>query len=152
MYLLLFLFWLVLNGKVTVEICLFGVGITAALGGLAYLLFGYSPKKDIRFLSKVPVFLVYVCVLVWEILKANIAVIGIIWNPKRKLKQSLVVVDTGLKTGFARFVLANSITLTPGTITVKADGSRFVVHCLSREMIEGIEDGLLCRLLKKMED
>lgn len=152
MYLLLFILWLILNGKITVEICLFGAGITAALGGLAYFLFGYTPKKDIRYLSKVPFFMWYICVLTWEILKANIAVIGIIWNSKRTVKQSLVVVETGLKTGFARFVMANSITLTPGTITVKAEGSKFVVHCLNREMIEGIEDGRLCRLLKKIEE
>ena len=152
MYLFLFLLWLLLNGKITAEICLFGVGITAVIGGLAYLLFGYTPNKDIRLLSKVPLFMLYVFVLIWEILKANVAVIGIIWNPKREIKQSLVIVETGLKTGFARFVMANSITLTPGTITVKSDGSRFIVHCLSREMIEGIESGLLCRLLRKMEE
>ena len=151
MYLFLFLFWLLLNGKVSLEICLFGVGIVAAVAVLAYLLFGYTPKRDILFLRRIPAFMLYVFVLIWEVLKANFRVIGIIWNTKKNLKQSLVIVDPGLKTGFARFVLANSITLTPGTITVKADGRKFVVHCLDRDMIAGIEDGLLCKILRKME-
>lgn len=151
MYLLLFGLWLVLNGAVTVEICLFGAAITAALGVLAYAFFGYTPRRDIAFLRRLPLFLAYVPVLIWEIIRANVTVMRIILNRKREVRQSLVVIESGLKTRFARFVLANSITLTPGTITVRAEGSRFTVHCLSREMIEGIEDGTLCRLLKRME-
>lgn len=151
MYLLLFLLWLVLNGRVTVEICLFGLGITALIGTAAYALFGYTPKRDLRFLLRVPLFLVYIPVLVLQILRASVGVLVAILNPKRPLKQALVVVETGLKSGFALFVLANSITLTPGTISVRSNGSRITVHCLSREMIDGVENGLLCRLLKRME-
>ncbi len=151
MYLLLFGLWLILNGAVTAEICLFGAAITAALGVLAYALFGYTPKRELAFLKRLPLFFAYVPVLVWEILRANVTVMRIILSRRRELRQSLVVVETGLKTRFARFVLANSITLTPGTITVRTEGSRFTVHCLSREMSDGIEDGTLCRLLKRME-
>ncbi len=151
MYLLLFCLWLILNGSVTWETVLFGLAVTAALGVLAWALFGYTPKKDLRFLKRVPLFLLYIPVLVFEIARANLAVIRIILSPKRKKSSSLVVFNADLKTRFGRFVLANSITLTPGTITVRVEGSRFTVHCLCREMIEGIEDGLLMKLLKKME-
>lgn len=151
MYLLLFGLWLALNGKVTVEICLFGVGVTAALGALAYALFGYTPRREWAFWKRVPLFCVYLAALLFEIVRANAKVLGIILHPKRELRQSLVVVETGLRSRFARFVFANSITLTPGTITVRADGSRFTVHCLSREMIDGVENGTLCRLLRRME-
>ncbi len=151
MYLLLFGLWLALNGAVTVEICLFGLVITALLGVLAYALFGYTPKRDLRFLKRLPLFLVYVPALLWEIIKANTTVLGIILHPNRPVRQALVIVETGLTSHFAQYVMANSITLTPGTITVRTDGGRFTVHCLSREMIEGIEDGILCRLLKRME-
>ena len=151
MYLLLYIFWIILNGKITLEICLIGVAATALIGLLMRVLFGYTLALDLRILKKVPLFICYIFVLIWEIIRANVTVMRIILNRKREVRQSLVVIESGLKTRFARFVLANSITLTPGTITVRAEGSRFTVHCLSREMIEGIEDGTLCRLLKRME-
>ncbi|MBQ8547563.1 MAG: Na+/H+ antiporter subunit E, partial [Lachnospiraceae bacterium] len=56
-----------------------------------------------------------------------------------------------LKTDLARTVLANSITLTPGTITVELTEDEFKVHCLDKEMAEGIEDSVFVRLLLKME-
>lgn len=151
MYLLLFCLWLAFNGAFSWEICLFGLAITALLGLLLYFLTGYSPKKDLRFLKRLPLFLVFVPVLVFEIIRSNVAVIRIIWNRSRRLRQSLVVFESDLKTRFGRFLLANSITLTPGTITVRVEDSRFTVHCLSREMIEGIGDGALMKLIRKME-
>lgn len=151
MYLLLYLLWLLLNGKVTVEICLFGLGIIALLSVLCYLLFGYTPKKELRIYSKIPLFFAYLAVLVWEILKANFTMLHIIYVKKRKVVPALVTFRVELKTEVARFLLANAITLTPGTITVETDGNRFTVHCLSADMLDGAETGVFIRLLKKLE-
>ena len=151
MYLLLFCLWLIWNGSVTWEIVLFGLFLTAAIGLLCYLLFGYTPKKDLRYLKRIPLFLIYVPILVAEIIRSNFAVMGLILNRKKPAKKSLVVFDTELKTRFGQFLLANSITLTPGTITVRVENGRFTVHCLDRGMIEGVKDGLLYRLVRKME-
>ena len=54
MYLLLFLFWLILMGRVTTEIVIFGIGLTVLTGIMMYVLFGYKPKKEIRYLIRVP--------------------------------------------------------------------------------------------------
>ena len=56
-----------------------------------------------------------------------------------------------LKSRTAKAVLANSISITPGTITVKIDGDIFTVHCLSEEMLDGIESSSFMKLLTKME-
>lgn len=56
-----------------------------------------------------------------------------------------------LKSGLARVILANSITLTPGTITVGLEGSDFYVHCLDREFAKGMESSVFVELLRKME-
>lgn len=151
MYLIVFGLWLALNGRVTVEICLFGIAITAGIGLLAFVLFGYTPKRDLSFLRRIPLFFTYLPVLLYEIIKANFAVGRIILDKSRKVTPALVVVETGLRSRFTRFIMANSITLTPGTITVRTHGSRFTVHCLSKEMSDGIADGTLCRILKRME-
>ncbi len=151
MYLFIFALWLALNGAVTAEIILFGLAVTAGVGILAYILFKYTPKRDIALLRRVFLLLGYFPVLIFEIIKANLQVVQIILNRKRTITPALVIVETGLKSRFARFIMANSITLTPGTITVRTNESRFTVHCLSKEMSDGIADGILCRLLRKME-
>ena len=151
MCLFLFILWLILNGAVTPEIIVIGLLASAAIGVLSHFLMDYSLKRELLILKCVPLFLVYVILLIKEIIKASNSVLYIILNPRRAVNQSIAVVETGLRTGFARFMLANSITLTPGTITVKTDGSRFTVHCLSSEMIDGIESGDLAMILRKME-
>lgn len=151
MYLLLFALWLLLNGKVTLEISLFGAAIVALLALTAYALFIYTPKKELRLYTKLPLFFAYIAVLLWEVLKANFTVMRIILRKNRKVAPALVTFHADLQTDFARYMLANSITLTPGTITVETDGNEFTVHCLSEEMLDGAETGIFVRLLKRLE-
>ncbi len=58
---------------------------------------------------------------------------------------------TDLQSELSKVILANSITLTPGTITVSLEDNRFCVHCLDRELAEGMENSVFVELLKKME-
>ena len=60
--------------------------------------------------------------------------------------------DTAFQTGLAKVLLANSITLTPGTITVSVEDDRFCVHCLDKELAEGMEDSVFVKLLEEMEE
>ena len=59
---------------------------------------------------------------------------------------------TDLKTETARVILANSITLTPGTITVSLTEQELLVHCLDKTLAEGMEDSSFVKLLKKLEE
>ena len=147
----LFLIWLILNGKITLEIVLLGLGIGAAIYCFMLVFTEYSWETDRRLMRASVLLVPYFFVLVWEIIKANIAVARMILNRRIPAQKPLATVEIPLKTGLARMLLANSITLTPGTITVQVDGDRFTVHCLSREMLDGIEDGVFVRLLRKME-
>ena len=63
----------------------------------------------------------------------------------------IVKVHTNLKTETARVILANSITLTPGTITVSLVDQELLVHCLDKSLAEGMEDSEFVRLLEKLE-
>ena len=65
---------------------------------------------------------------------------------------TLVTFQSGLKTDFGRFLLANSITLTPGTITVQVEGDTFTVHCLDKSMLDTSENGTFQRWIRKLED
>ena len=74
-----------------------------------------------------------------------------ITTPRYQVEPQIVHFTSGLKSEFARVVLANSITLTPGTITVNLEGNEFYVHCLDKEFAEGMEQSIFVELLEKME-
>ena len=87
-----------------------------------------------------------------EIISANLTVCRMILNRKETVEPVIIRVRTNLKTETARVILANSITLTPGTITVSMTDDYLLVHCLDKSLSEGIEDSVFVRLLKKMEE
>ena len=151
MYLLLFGLWLVLNGRVTAEICALGAVISAAVFGFLCRFMDYSLKKELLLFRLIPFLIGYFWVLIKEIVKANVCVLKIILSPELQPEPALVYFDTKLKSGVARMMLANSITLTPGTITVSVEKQRFCVHCLDRELAEGMEESVFVKLLERME-
>lgn len=152
MYILLYLFWLLLNGKITGEILLLGLLIVAAMAYLEKQLFGFSPKNELQIWRKTPILLGYLPVLLWEILKAGWVVSRDILFRQIKVTPTLVTFRAGLKTDFGRFLLANSITLTPGTITIRVEGDRFTVHCLDKSMLDTSENGVFQRWIRRMEE
>jgi len=77
--------------------------------------------------------------LIKEIIVSNIEVTKIILAPKLKLQRNLIEVGTNQKSELGRVILANSITLTPGTVSVSVDDDRILVHALS---FEGAEEDL----------
>ena len=75
----------------------------------------------------------------------------LIWNPRREVEPELRSFRTGLKSDFGKVMLANSITLTPGTITVHVKDDLFLVHCLDKEMGETLENSEFEQRIKEME-
>ena len=151
MLFVLFALWLVFNGKVTLELVLFGTVLSVAVYMFCWKFLEYSPKKELLALRLLPQGIGYFFVLIWEVVKANYGTISLILSPKYEAEPLLVTFRTPLKTDLARTVLANSITLTPGTITVELTDEVFKVHCLDKEMAEGIENSVFVQLLLKME-
>ena len=151
MYIILFLFWLLLNGKVTWEVIGLGAAVVALMGLLEWRLFGYSPRQELTLVRKAPVFCAYIPVLFWEIIKAGCVVGRDILFRRYKLTPTLVTFRTDLKTDYGKFLLANSITLTPGTITVQVEGDRLTVHCLDKSMLDTSPDGTFQRWIRKLE-
>lgn len=149
-YLLLLIVWFIFNGKITFQICLFGVLACAGVWLLLKYLLGWSIKKELRLYKLAPFIIFYALVLLWEILKANAAVIKLIFS-RRKPEGVIVTFESGLRSPIANAALANSITLTPGTITVSEENGLFTVHCLCEDYAEGIDDLVFARLLRRME-
>lgn len=151
MIIFFFLLWLILNGRVTVELILLGIPISALVLLLANRAVGYTLKTDIRIMRNLPVFFLYTLNLVAEILKASAAVMGVVLDPSKKPEPVIVEFHSGLKTELQNVLLANSITLTPGTYTLFQEGDHFVVHCLKREYGEGMEESSFVKYLRLLD-
>ena len=148
---LFFIVWIIFNGRITLEITLFGIVIAGLMFGFVCKFMDYSIAKERKLYKKLPLFGKYVVLLISEILKANLAVCRLILTRKEVPEPVMVKVHTNLKTETARVILANSITLTPGTITVSLTGQELLVHCLDKSLAEGMEDSEFVRLLEKLE-
>ena len=149
MPLLFFLLWVILNGRVTTEIVVFGLLITAAVTYAAYRAVGYTPERDAIFFRNLPLIIKYVFVLIREIVKSALAIIFYVLNPKRKPEPVIVEFHSGLPTNQQNVLLANCITLTPGTYTLFQEGDHFFVHCLCDEFSSGMGDSDFVKLLRQ---
>jgi len=110
---------LICGGLVCLIISLFGAGIYSKLG---------LPPLSIK---RILFSFVYIIVLFWEIIKSNFDVAYRIIHPKMPIKPGIVVIKTNLKSDVAKMILANSITLTPGTFTLDVIGDKFLIHWIN---------------------
>lgn len=152
MFFLLFGLWILFNGKITLEICLFGAVISGAIYWFAVKMLDYDPKAEWRNLKKLGRILHFLAVLFRDIFKASFHVIGVIWSRKKKVDPKLVFFYTDLQTDMGRVALANAITLTPGTITVQCEHELFCVHALDTASQEDVDESQFMHLLKKVEE
>ena len=130
MFLLLFAFWVLLMGAWTTEIAVVGLVVSGLVYAFSCAFMGYSPKKEWSIAKRLGRIVRYFVYLVGEIFKSAWAVIKLVWSPKLVAEPKLTSFRTRLKTDAGKVVLANSITMTPGTITVDIRGDKFLIHCL----------------------
>lgn len=150
MSILFFLLWIILNGRVTLELMVIGMIIATLISMFAWSVLGYSPVFELIFIKSLPLLLKYILTLLVEIVKASFAVIGVALGRSHP-DPVIVEFHSGLESPIKNVLLANSITLTPGTYTVFQEGDRFVVHCLKREYAEGIDDSSFVHILRRLK-
>jgi multicomponent Na+:H+ antiporter subunit E len=135
---ILFGFWLLLSGHYTPLLLSFGVGSSVLV---VYL----SMRMDVVDREGVPLHLggrlwMYIPWLLKEILVANVVVAKIILSPNMKISPRMVVFHGTQETDLGRVLYANSITLTPGTITTGVEGQEFQIHALTAADLETNEE------------
>ena len=150
MFTVFFILRIILNGRVTLELVLLGVLIAVAVFLFAHFAFGYTAFSERTVLRYLPLAVVYLINLMREIIIASLSVIRLILSPSAKPDPVLIAFDSHLPTEFQNVVLANSITLTPGTVTVQMKDGHFLVHCLRLEYAEGIEESSFVKLLRRV--
>jgi multicomponent Na+:H+ antiporter subunit E len=135
---MLFGFWLALSGHYTPLLLGFGVGSCALVVYLARRMQVVDPE-GVPFQVSVR-FLLYLPWLMKEVLMANIEVARVILDPKLPISPRIVVFHGTQQTDLGRAIFANSITLTPGTITTGVDGQEFQIHALRGADLETGEE------------
>lgn len=92
--------------------------------------------------------LYYILWLIKEIIKSGLSVTKLVWMRDLKLNPVVIWISTKQTTDAKRVIFANSITLTPGTITVCIENQRLMVHSLEysgiKSLKEGEMDGRIC--------
>ncbi len=149
-FLVLFAFWLLLSGFFTAFLMLAGIGST-----LAVVLF--ARRMEVVDHEGHPIhlapraLLVYWPWLVKEIVKSACTVASIIVRPSLPISPTMIRVRATQKTDVGRTTFANSITLTPGTLSVEVGEGEFLVHALTREGANDLAAGDMDRRVTAFE-
>ena len=150
MFFALLLLWLLLSGNAALSTLLSGAVVSFLITLFCRKFMGYDAGKLRQALKKSGAILRYLLFLLKEILMANLAVVKLIYRPAAT-EPLMVRFHTRLKSDAAKVLVANSITLTPGTYTVVLDGQDYAVHALDASFNEGMEENVFFQLTEKME-
>lgn len=138
----LFAFWLVLTGSFTPVDLVLGALLALVLGVWgARVLWpedspALSPRQALRFVLFVPHLLL-------SVLMAALQVAEVVLDPRMPIEPRLMRHRTSFTRPASRVLFANSITLTPGTITVDVEDDTFCIHCLAERFADEIATGEL---------
>ena len=148
--LIMFSFWIFLSGKFSFILLLSGVISSLLVSYMSNdLLIGNGDMKlgfirTIRFIRFLPW-------LLWQIVLANIDLALRTLHPKMPINPILINIKNNLKTDLGMVILANSITLTPGTVTIDVNENEFLVHVISEKAAQSLISGEMQARVKKIE-
>ncbi len=148
-WLLLFVIWMAFTTSLDIAEIIAGVFISFVISIFTYKIF---TNIGFRVFSPVRLFYIfkYLFVFIIELIKSNIDVARIVLNPKLPINPGIVELESKLSSDFAKMVLANSITLTPGTLTVDIIENKIFVHWL---YVKGTDsETTYNEIAKKFED
>ena len=146
----LFLLWLVLSGIYTPILISFGVLSAIIVAWIAY-------RMDVADHEGFPIQLSWKAVSYWpwlivEIIKSNIAVAGLILGSRENIKPILIRIPANQKTELGQVTYANSVTLTPGTVSIAVGENMIDVHSLSKAAAEDLKQGVMHDKVCRLED
>ncbi len=152
MYVALFILWIIFNGRLTPEVAVIGLIISAVIFFFMCKFMDYSISKEKTLYMLIPWLFKYFFILLTEIVKANIATAHFVLNPKIEVEPKIVTFRPDIRSGFLKVVLANSITLTPGTITINIEDGEYTVHCLDPDLATDMGNSVFVREVMRAQD
>lgn len=145
----LFGFWVLLSFELTNPFLLGSGLVTAGAAAAVAIRRDLVPEGTLAFHARALV--TYLPWLLWQIAAANIRVIRVVWSPKLPIDPRLVEVPCSLSTNLGRAIYANSITLTPGTVTIRVEHDKLLVHALTAQDEADLLNGAMESRIKLLE-
>ncbi len=147
---IMFIFWFSLSGQTAPMFLILGVVSSLLVAYWSHdLLIGKMVKgPDLR---RIILLIKYFLWLAWEIVLANLHLIYLVLHPKMPIEPSIVRFKHDLKTDMGIALFANSITLTPGTITIDANRHEYIVHAVSMKTAQDLLSGSMHAKIKEIE-
>lgn len=155
----LLLFWLALSGAWDLQHLLLGAAVVAGALALRWRVAPHPRRQQVseegqrrpgalRAAVHIAGYLAY---LLQEVIKANIQVAMVVLNPRLPVSPAFVSYHPGLKSDWGRVLLANSITLTPGTLTVELENGILLVHALTTDAARALPGWAAERRMREIE-
>ncbi len=143
LFCILAIFWLANSGTQNFTVLLLSIGLFSII----FVIF-ISHRMDLVDHESQPIHLTfkmpaYFLWLIKEIIIANITVVRCIWSLTPAISPILITLKANQKTAITKVIFANSITLTPGTVTVNLTDDELIVHSLTKQAAQLLYDGIL---------
>lgn len=135
LWLLLTFVWIAISSSLAIESIAAGTLISAAMAWVfarRFEIWGSISFSPLRLYH----FILYTGVFVVELVRANINMMRYVYAPRISVNPGVVKVKTGLESPIGRLALANSISLTPGSLVLDISGDSLTVHCLDMRTID----------------
>lgn len=146
----LVLFWLANSGHNTALMLSLGLISIAIIIYIAHRMDVVDQEaQPLHLTLKLPAYYAW---LIKEIFLANLLVVKHIWLGNKSISPAFTTITASQKTEIGKVIYANSITLTPGTVTVDIEDDKFIVHALLQESIEDLESGEMDRRVSLLEN
>lgn len=150
MFIVLLIIWFLINGNFALSTVILGVAASLLVTAFCRFFLGYR-TPGLKSLKRLGGYICYIFYLIGQIFLACFMMCRFVYSG-REPRPVLIKFDPGLKKDVSRVLLANSITLTPGTITANVKDGVFSVHAIDREFGAGIESCGFVKRLKKLEE
>ena len=147
---ILALFWMLLSGHTSILLLTLGVSSVVLVVWIVSRM-DRNDNTPIRMLFSIN-FISYLGWLIWQVIITNIDVAKRIWNPSLPIKPASRKIKVNIKDPLIKTIYANSITLTPGTVTTEVGEDYFIVHALNSEGLDELEEGDMERRLICLEE
>ncbi|VAW93114.1 Na(+) H(+) antiporter subunit E [hydrothermal vent metagenome] len=151
LFCILALFWLANSGIEHFTVLLLSIGLFSVV----FVMF-ISHRMNLVDHESQPIHLTfripgYFLWLIKEIIIANFTVVRCIWSITPSISPTVITLKTNQKTALATVIYANSITLTPGTVTINLTNNELMVHALTKESAQSLYDGIMERRVLSLE-
>ena len=148
---ILLLLWIIFNGRATADVLVSGILAVLLVCVFCYRYLDYRLKSDWVILKNTGKLVQYFILLIKEMIAANIQIIGFVLSPKIRIKPCIIHFQAKIQSVPGRVLLANTITLVPGSVTGEMSDQGYSVHALTPDIARAQYGSVFERYILEME-